>query len=92
MLELLGKYYGLDLIATGFTLYSLYLLGDKKSKGFFFGIVGNVLWIILSIYTASVGLLLTNFFIIVFNIRGYRKWNRQSEYNKWSYDRSNCSE
>ena len=79
MLPILFHYYGIDLVATGFTLVGIYQLGNKQRVGFITGLAGNVLWLVFSVWSSSLGLLLANVVIAALNVRGYRNWKRDEQ-------------
>ncbi len=79
MIESLTKYFGIDLLATALVLLGVYFLSEKQRKGFLIGSIGNVLWIIYGIWTASAGLVIVNTVITVMYVRGYLNWGRDSE-------------
>ena len=76
MLQLLGHYYGIDLVGTVFSIFGVYMLGEKNPNpnGFVICVIGNVLWVFIGVLTASVGLVIVNLALGVLNARGYFAW------------------
>jgi nicotinamide riboside transporter PnuC len=77
-MENIFAYYGIDWFAMVLSLYSAYLLGNKKKSGFVFFAISNVLWIILGVYFMfSYGMAIGNFVFFLMNIRGFFEWNKK---------------
>ena len=74
MWDLLGQYYGLDWVATGFSLASIYFLGDARRAGFMLGLLGAVLWAVFGILANSVAGTLLNVLLCGLFLRGYMRW------------------
>jgi hypothetical protein len=77
MWDLLGQYYGLDWVATGFSLASIYFLGDHRRAGFSAGMIGAVLWAAFGILASSVAGTLLNVLLCGLFLRGYLRWKPQ---------------
>lgn len=78
LFRLAGAYYGIDLLATAFTLIGIYYLGEKRHEGFLLTLCGNILWLLFGLITQSIGILIANLCIALLNIRGYYKWKAGS--------------
>ena len=78
MIGLIGHYYGVDLVGTIFSIIGVYMLGNKKPNpnGFIICAVGNALWIVVGLLTASVGLVIVNIVLAVLNGRGFIAWKK----------------
>lgn len=76
MLEIITKYYGIDIIATAITFAGIYYLGNKKRNGFIMTTIGNFLWLFFGLMTSSVGIIIANIGIAFLNIRGFYKWKK----------------
>ena len=77
ILDILSKYYGVDIAAMLFTVIGLYIIGNKKRDGFLVASIGNILWVILGFLSQSTGLIIANVIIIAIYIRGYIKWRNE---------------
>lgn len=73
------QYYGIDWLAMAFTLVAIYQLGNKQHSGFILMIIGNLFWIGLGVFTASLALVLANSIFAAMNLRGLYKWSRHGE-------------
>jgi hypothetical protein len=74
MWELVSQYYGLDWLATGASLASIYYVGDFRRKGFAYGMAGSVLWTVFSILVHSLAGTLFNVLMLGMFLRGYLRW------------------
>jgi hypothetical protein len=74
MLDYIGHYYGLDWIATGFSLASIYLIGDSRRLGFSLGMAGAVIWAGVNVFAYSIAGTLLNVLLLGLFFRGYMKW------------------
>jgi hypothetical protein len=74
VLEYIGQYYGLDWVATGFSVLSIYFIGDGRRIGFTLGIIGAVLWAAFNVFAHSVAGTLLNVLLFGLFFRGYMKW------------------
>lgn len=77
MLDIVSKYYGLDLIATFITFLGTYYLGNQKRYGFLIILSGNVVWLAFGIWAQSLGIIIANIGLGALNIRGYQKWKKE---------------
>jgi len=68
-------YYGLDWIAMGLTFGSIYLIGERRRLGFFWGMIGNCFWFAFGCFADSPATLVANVVILLLNLRGYLKWS-----------------
>ena len=68
------QYYGIDWLAMVFTLVAIYQLGNKQRSGFLLMIIGNLCWIGLGVFTASLALIVANSIFAAMNVRGLYKW------------------
>lgn len=57
------------------TIYSMLLAGNKKKNAWFFGLLGQLLWLIWILLTKTWGLLPMNIALWVVYGRNYFKWN-----------------
>lgn len=73
-MESLFKYKGMDWLAMISTVLSIYYLGRRMKRGFPFGVVGNVAWMIFGFMTASVANVIADLIYIGMNIHAWRKW------------------
>jgi len=69
-------YFGIDWIGAFMLFMSMYLLGDGKRTGFFFGILGCLLMLVFSILAGSLGSFVLNVVLSGLNLRGYLRWNK----------------
>lgn len=78
MIDIISKYYGLDLLATFITFLGTYYLGNKKQYGFLVILFGNLMWLIFGLWTESLGIIIANIGLGILNIRGYKKWHHDT--------------
>ena len=76
MLEYLGQYYGLDWVATVFSVVSIYYVGDGRSLGFSFGMAGALLWAVFNVLAHSAAGTLLNVLLFGLFFRGYMRIKR----------------
>ena len=76
MLEILGKYYGLDWIAMAGSLMFLFLIGSKKRYGFIIYTIGNIAWIVVNFMAQIWPGVILNMILIGLNARAYYKWKK----------------
>ncbi len=69
----------IDWIATALTIVSVYMMGDKNRWAFIIAVISNILWIIFSVITGQIPLLITNIVLLVMDIRGLIKWSKVSQ-------------
>lgn len=82
-MEVFLKYYTLDWLAMGLSLFAVYLLGNKNKFGFISFILANFLWVILGFSLInSLGIAIGNLVFLIMNIRGYLSWNNTSQNEK----------
>ncbi len=79
ILEILSRYYGVDIAAMIFTVAGLYIIGNKEKKGFIIASIGNMLWVTLGFLSQSTGLIVANTVLIAVYFRGFLKWKTQNE-------------
>lgn len=73
-------HYGVDWLAIGMSLYSVYMLGNKNRWGFILFAASNVLWIFLGLtWMSSIGMAVGNFAFMIINIRGFFRWHQEQE-------------
>lgn len=61
-------------------LYGIKLIGDKKSTGFFFGIVGEIVWIVWALFTPhSSALIMMSLAFIMMYVRGVVMWRKDEK-------------
>lgn len=75
-MDSLFKYKGVDWLAMFSTVLSIYYLGRRMKRGFLFGVVGNVAWLIFGVMTASVANVIADLIYIGMNIHAWRKWQK----------------
>ncbi len=73
------NYYGVDWLAMVFTMVAIYQLGNRQRIGFVLMILGNLCWIGLGVFTASLALIVANSIFAAMNVRGWWKWRQQPE-------------
>jgi len=66
--------YGIDWIVMALNLYSYYLIGCKKPKGFLLGFIGSVIGIVLFISMKSPALVIMYGAFGILNLINYVKW------------------
>jgi len=76
MKNVLGNYYGTDIVGMVLIAISIYLIGEKNKLGFITSIIGNISWIIFSMLASSIPSLILNGLLIILNIRGYINWKK----------------
>jgi hypothetical protein len=69
----------LDWIAMIFTALNVWLLGSQDERGWWLGMIGNVLWIAYSAATAQLPLLILNVLFLGLNVRGMVKWRSDDD-------------
>jgi hypothetical protein len=69
----------LDWIAMIFTALNVWLLGSQDERGWWLGMIGNVLWISYSAATAQLPLLILNVLFLGLNVRGMVKWRSDDD-------------
>jgi len=74
LLDLITKFYGIDILAMILTFIGIYLIGNKQKYGFIIALFGNLIWVTLGIWVQSIGLIFANFVIVVLYTRNYIKW------------------
>lgn len=55
-------------------LLAMWIVGNRKRKGFLLGFVSDLLWIVLGVSLGLWGLVTVAVVAAVINIRNYRKW------------------
>lgn len=69
------KFYGLDWGVMLLNLYSYYLIGNKKSFGFIFGIIGSICGLFMFSYISlSIPMIIMYGSFGVLNLINYKKW------------------
>lgn len=76
MLEMLTKYYGVDLLAMTLSFVGIYLIGNKKRHGFIVALCGNILWLTLGVITQSTGLIFANIVLTALYARAFIRWQK----------------
>ena len=66
----------ISLVAGGFELIALYVLGNKRRYGFLLGMLVDLLWMYVAVTCKVYGLLLVAIPALILNIRNYRKWSK----------------
>lgn len=59
---------------------SLYYLSKRKKRGFLFGLLGNIVWMIFGVMTNSAANICSNLVYMGFNFHAWREWKK----NGWS--------
>ena len=70
----------IDWIASGFTFINVWLIGDKNTYGWYFGMVGNVLWMWYSVLTGQTPLFVLNLSFFALNVKGLYQWSTDDEF------------
>lgn len=78
MMEAFTRYYGVDWVAMVLTFVALYFIGNKERKGFVIMMSGNLCWVSLGVFTASIGMILANLVFFGMNTRALVKWSSDS--------------
>jgi hypothetical protein len=81
MVDILTKYYGADIIAMLLSLIGIIQLGEKKTTGFVLSVGGNLLWLVVGVYSQSAGTICANAVMVVLNVRGYLQWRKTSAFD-----------
>ena len=68
------QYLGVDWIAMCLTFSAIHLLGNKSRKGFVVMMAGNLCWIAVGVWAASLAMVIANLGFFSMNVRGFRKW------------------
>lgn len=68
----------LDWVAAVFEISGGWLIGNKKTIGFYLNICGLITWIIVAITSQIYGLLLVAIFAMIVNIRNILKWRKEN--------------
>ena len=66
--------YGIDWVAMLFTIFAVYLLGNKNRKGFVFMMVANFFWVALGLLLQNLPIIIANSCFFIMNLRGFLKW------------------
>lgn len=74
--ESFTQYYFLDWLALITSFLSVYLIGEKKKVGFFFGIIAHSSWLSFNVLVDTMPGIVANFFLILLQIKGLYQWNR----------------
>ena len=64
----------LDWIAMILTALCIYMVGERNKWGWVIGLLSNFLWMIFSILTGQIPLLLTNIILAILNARAILIW------------------
>lgn len=70
-------YYGVDWVAMGSTILSIYYLGSKKRIGFIWGGVAAISWLVFAGLVTSLASVIANIIFLMLNIRGYIHWIKE---------------
>ena len=62
-----------------FGLISTYYLAKHRKRGFLFGIIGGIGWIVFGFLTQSIAGILANATFIILNCRGFFRWKEEKE-------------
>lgn len=65
--------------AGGISLYMTWMMGNKKWWAPFLGLVGQLFWLLLAIFTAQHGLLITVVLYTIVHGRNAYKWWREHQ-------------
>lgn len=72
-------FYGLDWVATAFTLTGIYLLGNKNKAGFFSMMMANICWGVIGVMAHSYAMIIANIVFFAMNIRGIIRWRKMAK-------------
>jgi len=72
------RYYGVDWAVSLCVFVSLFLLGEKRSSGFLFGMISSLLGVLFSIQISSIANGLTSMIVFGLYLRGYAQWNTKA--------------
>ena len=80
MVDWLVKYKGVDWVGMVFAMLSLFYLGKHRKRGFVLGLLCNVCWMVFGVMTESAGNIVANLAYAVFNVRGWRQWEKDNDH------------
>lgn len=66
----------IDLIAAVFEIFGMWLIGNKKRRGFISCMMCSILWVVVAYKTELYGLGIIAVVCFGIHIRNYRKWGR----------------
>ncbi|MBD3288378.1 hypothetical protein GF337_06200 [candidate division KSB1 bacterium] len=72
-----SDYYGFDYLTATCVMIAMFLLGSKNKSGFILYCVASTSGIVFAILAKSPPIVLTNIVMIIINVRGLSKWNKQ---------------
>ena len=79
MLETFLKYKGTDWVGMVFGIVSTIYLAKERRIGFLFGSLCGAGWLGFGFLTESVASIISNLFLIAFNLRGWYKWKQKEK-------------
>ena len=74
-----SDYYGFDYLTATCVMIAMFLLGSKNRSGFILYCVASTSGIVFAILAKSPPILLTNIVMIIINVRGLSKWNKNNK-------------
>jgi len=77
--EALIKYYGFDWLGMFFTFYSINAFKNKSLKGFIFGALACLSWMIFNIMAQSIAGVIANTAFIYLHYQGYKEWRKEKD-------------
>jgi len=72
--ERLWNFYGSDWVGMAGNLFGLWYISKQRKRGFLYGSLGCLGWLIFGILSGSIPSVLSNAIYIGMNVRGWRKW------------------
>ena len=71
-----SDYYGFDYLTATCVIVAMFMLGSKNKSGFILYCIASTSGIAFAILAKSPPIIVTNIVMIVLNIRGFLKWNK----------------
>lgn len=81
IIESITRYYGIDWLGSGLSLLAIYLIGNKKRSGFFYGTASSMLLITFGILAGSFATILFSIGFLISYFIGYLKWKPIAKQN-----------
>ena len=80
-MEWLSKFYGSDWVGMAGNLLGVWYLSKQRKRGFLFGSIGCIGWLIFGVLTGSAPSVVSNLIYIGINVKGWRDWRNAPPQN-----------
>ena len=71
-------FFYIDWVATICSLVAAYCIGNQQRNGFLLFMFANIAWIGVGALGHSVAIIIGNVLFFLLNLRGYRRWGKNS--------------